>query len=181
MPADLEELLMAQAHATTDHQQIKHWVEQRGGHPAVVGSTGEHGLLRIDFEPADDSLKPIDWDTFFDTFDGKSLAFLYQDKTSEGQLSRFNKFVDRNSAEVADLAEGDEDEESSNSNGKSRTSTKSKSAGSRGNQGSTRTSGSSRSAATNFGSAADSPEIDVNDPDEVEEEIEDQLDDDDEE
>jgi len=170
---------MAQAHATTDHQQIKQWVEQRGGHPAVVGSTGEHGLLRIDFEPADDSLKPIDWDTFFDTFDRKSLAFLYQDKTSEGQLSRFNKFVDRNSAESAGLAEGEEDEGSTNSSSKSRTSTKSKSGGSRGS--SRRASGTGRSANKSSGSAADAPEIDVNNPDEVEEEIEDQLDDDDDE
>jgi hypothetical protein len=115
---------MTQAQATIDHQRIKQWVEQRGGHPAVVGSTGEHGLLRIDFEPADDSLEPIDWDTFFDTFERKSLAFLYQDTTSGGQQSRFNKFIDRNSAEAADLAQVAENEQASNSRGKSRSSTR---------------------------------------------------------
>ena len=99
---------MSRAHATTDHQRIQEWVEQRGGRPAVVGSTGEHGLLRIDFEPADEALEPVDWDTFFDTFERKSLAFLYQDRTSSGQLSRFNKFVDRNSADVEPSEDDDE-------------------------------------------------------------------------
>jgi hypothetical protein len=99
-PQLFEEISMSRANATTDHQRIRQWVEQRGGHPAVVGSTGQNGLLRIDFEPADDSLEPVDWDTFFDTFDRNSLAFLYQDRTSGGQLSRFNKFIDRNSAEA---------------------------------------------------------------------------------
>lgn len=102
---------MARAQATTDHQQIRQWVEKRGGHPAVVGSTGENGLLRIDFEPADASLEPVDWDTFFETFDRNSLAFLYQEKTSGGQLSRFNKFVDRDSVEEADEDEGSDGED----------------------------------------------------------------------
>lgn len=37
---------------TTNHDEIKQWVESRDGHPATVKSTGdseEPGLLRIDF------------------------------------------------------------------------------------------------------------------------------------
>jgi hypothetical protein len=101
---------MTKAHATIDHDRIKSWAEKRGGRPATVAATGDHGLLRIDFDPPDEKLEEVDWETFFDTFDEKSLAFLYQDKTSDGNLSRFSKFIDRNSAEAADLAEVADDE-----------------------------------------------------------------------
>jgi hypothetical protein len=96
---------MTRAHTTIDHERIKSWVEQRGGYPAVVAETGKHGVLRIDFDPADDKLEHIDWDTFFDTFDRKSLAFLYQDETNDGELSHFSKFIERNSTEATDLAD----------------------------------------------------------------------------
>lgn len=114
---------MTKAHATIDHNRIKSWAEKRGGHPATVAATGDHGLLRIDFDPPDEKLEHVEWDTFFDTFDEKLLAFLYQDKTSDGKLSRFSKFIDRNSAEAADLAEVSDDEpeqeEKTSSNGSS--------------------------------------------------------------
>lgn len=99
---------MTRAHATTDHERIKNWVEKRGGHPAIA-ATGKDGVLRIDFDPPDEKLASIDWETFFDTFDRKSLAFLYQDKTSSGDLSRFSKFIERSSTEAADLSEVEED------------------------------------------------------------------------
>jgi len=102
---------MTRAYATTDHERIKHWVEQRGGHPAVVADTGEDGVLRIDFDPTDEKLEEVDWDTFFDTFDRKSLAFLYQDKTANGKLSRFSKFIERSSAEANDLEQEEDDSE----------------------------------------------------------------------
>ena len=100
---------MTRAYATTDHELIKSWVEQRGGHPAIVADTGANGILRIDFDPPSDKLEEIDWDTFFDTFDRKSLAFLYQDKTAAGEPSRFSKFIDRNSTEANDLDAGPEE------------------------------------------------------------------------
>ncbi|GAC1327432.1 MAG: hypothetical protein NVSMB14_18190 [Isosphaeraceae bacterium] len=87
------------SHTTTDHQQIQNWVEQRGGYPAAVRRT-EHdadpGLLRIEFsEAAESSLEKIEWNEFFEKFDEKNLAFLYQEQTVAGEESRFNKFVDR--------------------------------------------------------------------------------------
>ena len=87
------------AKKTTDHEQIKHWVEDRGGWPASVKGTGgkeDVGLLRIDFpekEP-DIKLQKITWDEFFDKFEEKKLAFLYQE---EGE-SRFFKLVSREAA-----------------------------------------------------------------------------------
>jgi hypothetical protein len=87
---------------TTDHATIRQWVEERGGHPAMVkgtGSQGEAGVLRIEFpgysNSNSDSLKEISWDEFFNKFDEKHLAFLYQDEMRSGQESRFSKFVSR--------------------------------------------------------------------------------------
>ena len=83
---------------TTDHDVIRSWAEARGGRPAVVADTEDDsggGVLRIDFEPANDDLDEVDWDTFFRTFEDRGLAFRYQDKTADGQTSRFGKFVRR--------------------------------------------------------------------------------------
>ncbi|HEX2583901.1 MAG TPA: hypothetical protein VHL14_02125 [Steroidobacteraceae bacterium] len=101
---------MTRAYATIDHQRIKSWVQQRGGHPAVVAETGDNGVLKIDFNPPDEKLAEVDWDTFFETFDRKSLAFLYQDKTASGEPSRFSKFIDRSSTEANDLEQGPEED-----------------------------------------------------------------------
>lgn len=88
---------MSSSETTTDHNTIRQWVEKRNGRPAVVKGTeskdGE-GILRIEFRHGD-KLEDIDWETFFDTFEDRKLAFLYQDKTAEGKESRFFKFVSR--------------------------------------------------------------------------------------
>ena len=87
---------MTQSHTTTDHETIRSWAEARDGRPARVKGTGEGGgILRIDFGEPEDSLEEIDWDTFFDVFEKSGLALLYQDETSDGQTSRFNKLVAR--------------------------------------------------------------------------------------
>jgi hypothetical protein len=92
---------MATARATTDHAEIRRWVEQRGGYPAHVKATGaknDLGVLRIDFPgfSGEDSLERTDWETWFAAFDQNDLAFLHQDETAEGKQSRFNKLVSRN-------------------------------------------------------------------------------------
>jgi hypothetical protein len=86
---------------TTDHDVIRKWAEERGGVPASVEGTGsddDAGLLRIEFRDADNDLDEVDWDRFFKTFDDRGLAFLYQETTSDGGTSRFNKFVSRDKA-----------------------------------------------------------------------------------
>jgi hypothetical protein len=92
---------MSEAKVTTDHGKIRRWAEQRGGHPATVKATSSDskaGILRLDFDPKDESLKEVSWDEFFRKFDREKLAFLHQDKTSDGKMSRFHKFVDRDTA-----------------------------------------------------------------------------------
>jgi hypothetical protein len=86
---------MSQAVETTNHKQIREWVEERGGHPARVKGAKEGGILRVDFGEPEDSLEEIAWDDFFQIFDENKLAFLYQEETGSGKASRFNKFVSR--------------------------------------------------------------------------------------
>ncbi|PTQ13581.1 hypothetical protein CLG96_03615 [Sphingomonas oleivorans] len=97
---------MASATKTTDHDAIRKWVEERGGCPARVDIKRHKqggGILRIDFnDPGgeeDESLEHIGWDEFFKIFEENELAFLHQDKTADGQVSRFNKFVSRSGDE----------------------------------------------------------------------------------
>ncbi len=92
---------MSEAQTTTDHEKIQKWAEERDGRPATVAETadGGAGILRIDFEPGDEpGLKRISWDDFFDKFDQEDLAFLYQEKTEDGSISRFHKFINRKSS-----------------------------------------------------------------------------------
>jgi hypothetical protein len=76
-------------------------VESRGGQPATVKRTvkGKQGagVLRIDFPgfSGAQSLKPVSWDKWFEIFEERRLAFLYQDRTASGKPSRFNKLVGR--------------------------------------------------------------------------------------
>ena len=83
---------------TKDHSTVKKWAEDRNGKPAVVESTSNSseggGLLRINFPGyAEDNLKNISWEEFFEIFDENNLQFLYQEEKQDGQESRFFKFV----------------------------------------------------------------------------------------
>lgn len=91
---------MAQSLRTTDHDTIRKWAEERGGHPAAVEGTGggdDPGILRIDFPgySGEGKLREISWEEFFEKFDSSNLALVYQEKTDDGQPSRFNKLVTR--------------------------------------------------------------------------------------
>ncbi|HWK65004.1 MAG TPA: hypothetical protein VNS34_08690 [Rhizobiaceae bacterium] len=87
---------MSEATTTTDHDEIRKWIEARQGRPAKVTTSGSGGILRIDFGEPDEALDPIEWEEFFQIFEDNNLAFLHQDKTNDGKTSRFNKFVERN-------------------------------------------------------------------------------------
>jgi hypothetical protein len=102
---------------TKDHEEIRRWAEERGGKPSHVKSTGSKediGILRIDFPgfSGEGSLEPITWDEFFEKFDERGLALIYQEETVGGERSNFNKIV---SSETADDAES-----RSGGNGRSR-------------------------------------------------------------
>ena len=89
--------MAGESRITTDHTTIQKWAEDRSGKPAIVEKTAGPkgiGMLRISFAKGKGrSLKQISWEEFFDTFDERNLAFLYQDKTRDGKVSRFFKFI----------------------------------------------------------------------------------------
>jgi hypothetical protein len=81
---------------TTDHDEIRRWVSDRGGFPARVKGTeakGGAGVLRIDYPgfSGEERLEAITWTEFFKGFDKEKLAFLYEDE----QDSRFSKLIER--------------------------------------------------------------------------------------
>jgi len=90
----------SESKVTTNHDEIRQWVEERGGHPARVIDTeskNSPGLLRIDYPgySGENRLEAISWDEFFMGFDENNLAFLYQEKTKDGKESRFSKLIER--------------------------------------------------------------------------------------
>jgi hypothetical protein len=92
--------MSGESKTTTNHDEIRRRVEERGGRPAAVketGSNGDPGILRIDYPGVgdDESLEEIPWDQWFDAFERNELAFVYQEETKEGEESRFSKLVSR--------------------------------------------------------------------------------------
>jgi hypothetical protein len=91
---------MALSKTTTDHDEIRRWAEARGAVPAEVQSTekkGQPGIIRFEFPNApkrnNDKLQEISWEEFFQKFDENDLELVYQEKTTKGQVSNFNKLV----------------------------------------------------------------------------------------
>jgi hypothetical protein len=97
--------MSGESKVTTDHKKIQKWAEERKAQPCRVKGTGgneDPGLLRLNFPGYDENnLEEISWDDFFEKFDEKDLAFLYQDKKSNGETSNFFKFVSKETAEHA--------------------------------------------------------------------------------
>lgn len=78
---------------TTDHGEIRRWIESRGGRPAAGA---EPGMPRVWFpEEGEEPLRPISWAAFFEAFEARRLAFLHQDRTLRGGGSRYCRFVPR--------------------------------------------------------------------------------------
>jgi hypothetical protein len=91
------------ARPLTRHDEIRQWVEERGGKPACVRGTGggeDVGMIRVDFPgySGENSLEEISWDEWFEKFDDSNLALLVQEKTANGERSNFNKLVSRENA-----------------------------------------------------------------------------------
>jgi hypothetical protein len=88
--------------ATTNPYEIRDWAESWGGRPAAVRDThrgGQTGIIRIMFPNSrrseHEDLMEISWNEFFDQFEDRGLALVYEDD------SRFNKLVSRETWSVA--------------------------------------------------------------------------------
>jgi hypothetical protein len=78
--------------ATTSHEVIRRWAEERNGTPATVDGTehGDHlGVLRFDFGGGSENLREVGWDEWFETFDVRKLNFIYQEERKDGNQSNF--------------------------------------------------------------------------------------------
>lgn len=96
------------ANVTINHDDIKRWVEERGGCPARVKTTGsgdDPGIIRIDYTgfSGQDTLEKISWDEWFAAFEDNELAFLHQDQKG-GRTSRFSKLISRAHANLDESA-----------------------------------------------------------------------------
>jgi hypothetical protein len=92
--------MASESHTTTDHEEIRRWVEEHDGKPSLVRGTESDdgsGVLRIDFPggAGEDRLEHVSWDDWFRTFDDRDLAFLYQERKASGEDSTFFKLVNR--------------------------------------------------------------------------------------
>jgi hypothetical protein len=90
----------SQTTTTTDHDEIRRWVEEHDGQPASVrGTEGDDdaGVLRIDFPggAGEDQLEHVSWEDWFEKFDASGLAFLYQEQKASGEDSTFFKLISR--------------------------------------------------------------------------------------
>ncbi|PLS74795.1 MAG: hypothetical protein CYG61_10785 [Actinobacteria bacterium] len=92
--------MASETNTTTDHDEIRRWVEEHDGTPATVKGTesgGDPGVLRVDFPggTGGDKLEHISWEQWFEKFDASNLAFLYQAEKASGEDSTFFKLVSR--------------------------------------------------------------------------------------
>lgn len=92
--------MASESRTTTDHDEIRRWVEEHGGQPASVRGTESGdgaGVLRVDFPggAGEDQLQQISWDEWFEKFEKEGLAFLYQEQKASGEDSTFFKLVSR--------------------------------------------------------------------------------------
>lgn len=91
-----------ESQTTTDHDQVRRWAEARKAKPSAVSAThddDEVGVIRLDFPGySGDGLEEITWEEFFEKFEEKKLALLYQEKTKDGEPSNFFKLVKRDQA-----------------------------------------------------------------------------------
>jgi hypothetical protein len=77
---------------TIEHAQIVEWTQSRGGAPAFDKSA-EYIRPIIHFENENDASR-VSWEEWMAVFE-KEWAFIYQDRTSEGEMSRSWKIVPR--------------------------------------------------------------------------------------
>ncbi|MFA4886841.1 MAG: hypothetical protein WC595_01385 [Candidatus Nanoarchaeia archaeon] len=80
---------------TTDHGEMRKWVKERKGHPIHL-----KGMLDADEIPISIKLphstmegSEITWDEFFKQFDDRNLAFEYEERDENGELSLFFKLI----------------------------------------------------------------------------------------
>jgi len=83
-------------HITTDHDEIRRWVQAHHGAPARDSA----GQLRIDFLGTVTGLERLSWDEWFTAFEEQSLALCYPEPHIRGGTSAWFELVPRDGAEL---------------------------------------------------------------------------------
>ena len=90
-----------------DHEEIKKWVKDNGGKPAIIDDPevgGDNVGLRIDFPGVKDeallsenrnTTEDTSWDRFFEVLESKNLSFMYTNEETPRNPSMAYKFVNR--------------------------------------------------------------------------------------
>jgi len=84
---------------TIDNDEIRSWIEERGGVPATLKGALEEGdesadMLHISFDPNDANMEEMDWEEFFERFENENLALVYDDAATQDEEHDF-ELVDR--------------------------------------------------------------------------------------
>ncbi|MBC2644472.1 MULTISPECIES: hypothetical protein [unclassified Rhodococcus (in: high G+C Gram-positive bacteria)] len=78
-------------HITTDHAEIRRWIQAHHGAPARDGTGG----LRIDFLGVATGVEHLSWKEWFTVFDDQNLALCYQEPDVHGGISAWCELVPR--------------------------------------------------------------------------------------
>lgn len=95
---------------TTNHEEIRGWIEENKGSPAVViGTTNRSGpgALHIIFDEEGDNFRAVTWPEFFDIFERRGLRFHYD--TNKRKKREFAYGFERRDIDP-DSSESDETE-----------------------------------------------------------------------
>ena len=95
--------MAGEQYLTRSHDVIRRWADARGARPSTVVGTHtptDPGVIRLDTPDHDsgDRLEAIEWRDWFTKFDAGELVLLYQETTSDGSPSGFNKLIEADAA-----------------------------------------------------------------------------------
>jgi hypothetical protein len=92
--------MTSELNLTTDHDEIRQWVESVGARPVQVrlaASTGRVGVPALDVpgRRTSGAVEAVTWDDWFDEFDRAGLALLYEPEPASSAPAPFGKLVPR--------------------------------------------------------------------------------------
>lgn len=93
---------------TTDHEEIRDWVEARDGRPAVLRDPDAEDLTFVFGDPDRAIASPVEWERFFDRFERRDRLFAYREDEDPADAYAL---VDRTRLKSSDLGALDPESE----------------------------------------------------------------------
>lgn len=88
--------MAGETYCTTEPEVIRQWAEARNGQPALIPGNGAQTSTPCIIFPEinySESYTVISWPDLFQKIAQDNMALLYQEKTTSGEISQFNRFV----------------------------------------------------------------------------------------